>query len=1047
MVKNIIKKMFSPQKHHIPIHAQIPLYFFITCATGLILWYCYLNHTLFPVSEKKLQKIMLSTETAINSYLKTAEKNARTLAEQPQIKNFLNALITKTATDKDTKEFDSFILSQEESMDFKDIILIDSDKIIRFASTSKNIINEKLKHNEHKNCFLVLSYERAMMSLTPDFSEYGYDPLFGKPTLFVNVPIIHSKKFIGILSYECNMEKIITLTKQYKGLGETGEIVLAQESNSFILFIAPSRHDKDLAFKRKKLFSKNPPAIQKSILGEQGIGAVIDYRDQPVVGAWTFIPKVNWGMIVKMDQIEVQQPLYLILKLLLLCIICIFIYMCFIEYFYNAPCTHFFYSLEKKSFIKRIPAPLKNIFFLALLMFLFLLCKTIISYIHTSNTIIAEEKQDIIQDITIASEEINQILKKISFAAQSIADDLRSNRLSHDDITKRLKRDLIENDTILGITIAFAPFKYNAQTKLFAPSMYKADQPYQQIMTESLYDYTHPDPNNNTTAWYRKALQSTHVWLNPYKNNEGKLMPPSYSIPFLNNNKEIQGVICITYNLAPIERITGYSSLDRKGYSILLSENGTFLSHPITSLVRSEKTLLELAQENGSQTLIEIAQTIASHRKILSTYHAEEDHQIMWMYAEPIPINNWTLAAIFSKDDISLPSDIIRQHYFWILIYCILSIACACAYLFSIEKISMILFVIISNILLSFGLISSWRIIQKTSYTQTINSTIITDQASLDKFIDDLQEEAIRKQEEPPIQIPCGLLLYSLDMPQPDHMTISGYIWNKYHITEHKDITHQIQLPHAILLTIDNPISSINNKWETVTWNIRGNIYEKQSYTHFPFDKQQMQITIEHHDIEKNIILTPDLEDYKKTSPEETPGLDKNFTLSEFNVETTFFMYKKINPVTNFGFSQYGKTTDHFQLIYNLIITRSLLGPFILYFLPLLVVLFSLFAVLLIAKRKSEPINIITPYTGLFFALILLHRSLREHYYTGATLYMEYGFFFTYITIILLVIHAVLLFLYPSWNYYQYKIFHFAKLLFWPLQLASWLITTFIIFY
>ena len=32
-------------------------------------------------------------------------------------------------------------------MDFKDILLIDSDKIIRFASTSKNIINEKLKHN------------------------------------------------------------------------------------------------------------------------------------------------------------------------------------------------------------------------------------------------------------------------------------------------------------------------------------------------------------------------------------------------------------------------------------------------------------------------------------------------------------------------------------------------------------------------------------------------------------------------------------------------------------------------------------------------------------------------------------------------------------------------------------------------------------------------------------------------------------------------------------------------------------------------------------
>src|SRR5690606_24948863 len=194
------------------------------------------------------------------------------------------------------------------------------------------------------------------------------------------------------------------------------------------------------------------------------------------------------------------------------------------------------------------------------------------------------------------------------------------------------------------------------------------------------------------------------------------------------------------------------------------------------------------------------------------------------------------------------------------------------------------------------------------------------------------------------------------------------------------------------------PITSISGDWETVTRSIRGTIFQKQNYSYFPFDKQRMQITLEPYDIQKNIILTPDLASYKKISPEDMPGLDKNFTLSDFRIEQTFFNYKKIDPMANFGFKEYGKATDHFQLIFNIVTKRGLLNPFVLFFLPLLVVLFSLFSVLIIAKRESDPLTIIASYTGLFFALILLQRSLRESYPTNVTLYMEYAFFFTYIS-------------------------------------------------
>jgi|GEM_PF-1761519 len=1031
---------------------QLPFYLLVIAITVLSIWYLYLHHSLIPSTEKHLQKIAYATENAIQSYLKTIEKNARFFAEQQQTKNFMTTLTSLDSEIKQQeKNYDAFIISQQETLYFKDILLINLDKKILYATTTKDIVGQPLTNSADSHGFLSQSFDRSIMSLTADFSEYGHDPLFKNPTLFITVPIIIDNKIKGVLAYECDVQKIASFTQNYTGLGETGEIVLAQQSGSFILFVAPSRHDNDLAFKRIKLFSKNPPAIQQSVLGKQGIGTALDYRTVPVVAAWTFITKINWGMIVKIDQAEVLHPLYFIIKLLLLCFVFLIVWAIFIERIYHEHISQHFVWFNNLSVIKKIPPTIKNCFFFLFLISCALLLKTACSFYYHSKAIVNEETLNIIKDIKNGAAEIDTILKKITFISQSIADDLRFNRLSKDDIAKRIKRDLTENNAILGITIAFAPYKYDPEKKLYAPTVNKTNNIYQETMLEDLYDYTLTD-SQHSTSWYHKAIQLGSVWLSPEKHGTEKhslekIIPAAYAMAFFDSNKELQGVIYITYNFSEIERIAAYSSLARKGYSILLSEHNTFLYHPVHSFIFSEKTLIDYAQEIASQSLIDIAHKISQHASLLSTYYVPSDSQPMWIYAQPLTTNNWTLAAIFSKEDISMPVSSIRHNFFLILLYAILSLCFLCAYAFSFKKISLLSCVIMINLFFSIGLIALWRIIQKTPSAQTTDSTVITDQASLDKFLDDLFEESTRKQEEPPIQIPCGLLLYSLDMPKPDEMIVSGYLWTKYDIEKHKNITHKIQLPHAIKLILDTPATSIQQNWETVTWNIRGTIYEKQHYGHFPFDKQQMQITIEHHDIEKNIILTPDLEDYKKISPEETPGLDKHFTLSEFNIERAFFNYKRIEPVTNYGFTQYGKTTDHYQLIYNLIITRGLLSPFILYFLPLLVILFSLFSVLVIAKRTTEPLSIITPYTGLFFALVLLHRSLREQYSTGTTLYIEYAFFFAYVTIILLVIHTVLVYLYPHWNYYQHKIFPLAKLIFWPLQLVAWLITTFIIFY
>jgi hypothetical protein len=256
-----------------------------------------------------------------------------------------------------------------------------------------------------------------------------------------------------------------------------------------------------------------------------------------------------------------------------------------------------------------------------------------------------------------------------------------------------------------------------------------------------------------------------------------------------------------------------------------------------------------------------------------------------------------------------------------------------------------------------------------------------------------------------------------------------------------------MQVPQATALRFTEPVTSTIDEWETVNWNIQGTIFQEQNYTQFPFDKQHLKIMLEHRDIEKNIILTPDLIGYRKLNPETAPGLDKQFSISGFTIEQTFFDYDSVTPDTNLGFKSYDTVTNNYRLAYNVILNRNLLNPFIIFFIPLLVILFSLFSTLLISERTTNPFSLLGPYTGLFFALIVLQRALRENYPTGSTLYLEYAFFYTYMTIIILIMHAVLAHYYSHWYSYHKKVFSIIKLLFWPAQLASWLLTTLVLFY
>jgi hypothetical protein len=1006
------------------ISASIVL-FIITC--GLLAWHHHLEHSIIPHYETVLWEMADKRADEINTLLNEEEKNAIQLAHE--------------LCEATTPEAQSLIITaHKEPMGFKNVLLFDKNGIVTLSTTQEITIGQDLhKQNGNNHAALTQSYERARMTLTNDFSEFNFNKYLKEATCFITIPCIKNKKFVGALMYELDEEKIYRITNQYIGLGKTGEVLLTRQDGPHVVFIAGTRNDPDLAFKKQNPITTSSTSIQASLLAQQGTGVTIDYRGKEVVAAWTFVPKLDWGMVVKIDREEILIPLQRIYQLLILFLLLFFLSLVVNTYVYASTIKQTLLTINRKPPLNRIPPTMKNPLFIMLLLCLFFVIKNSVNCVQQKSKMVTEAQKKAVKKTTRNADEIETILAKISFIGQSMGNDLRTHYLAQEDIITRIKRDMAENNIITNITVLFAPYTYGTNTQLYGKSVQKTNDVYEEkTVIESAFK----------SSWYTKASEHGSTWIVNQSSQENIAEnTATYACKFFNKDDELNGVIAVTFSLQNIIRAIEFSGIGQTGYSILTTSNGTFIFHPIQSLVQTQTTLLQFAQSNGNEELAVIAQNTLKSKPILASYRSPTTKERYWIATHPVPLNGWIVGTIFSQDEIDLSAQIIRHYYFWILIWLIASLLFAGGLFYSLSLISVAAYEVIGSLVLLSGLLIAWYAIINTNSINRESKIVITDQSSLNKFLNDLHDEAERKNERAPINIPCGLLLYSISIPDPDHLETSGYIWTKYNTALENNIARGIDLPQATRMIVGKPLTSLSGNYETETWNIQGILSQEQNYGHYPFDQQQLRIILEHKDIEKNIILTPDLIAYKKISPESTPGLDKEFSLAGFTVEQTFFEYFEFDPKANFGFKEHGKVPDHFQLVFNIIMNRNLLNPFILYVLPLLVILFSLFCILLIASKKTDPFSLLGPYTGLFFSLIILQRSLREQHPTGNTLYMEYAFFYTYITIILLILHTILNHFYKYKSGYQDVAFYIIKLLFWPLQLIAWLITTLIVFY
>ena len=297
-------------------------------------------------------------------------------------------------------------------------------------------------------------------------------------------------------------------------------------------------------------------------------------------------------------------------------------------------------------------------------------------YNHFSykNTITKKAKDQVVRHAMEGAKEIDDILRKRMSVAQNIADDLTANRISREEVLKKIKNTVDENPNIHGIAIAYKPYAYNPKVRLHAP-YYAHKQGKPQLMkVESVYDYTKPEHE-----WYVLPMEMGAMWVGPYFGQAGATLMTTYSVPFYKvdpatKEKIALGVVALDISLDWVKKIVNTLDLGRSGYGAVISKKGVYLYHPNSEYAQKSKTIFDVARESKDK-----GREIAGIKSLRGEKGVIEHTSITtglpsWLIFEPIPSADWSLHITFIKDDIPVNLDILRRQIMMIIL--VLTIFC-----------------------------------------------------------------------------------------------------------------------------------------------------------------------------------------------------------------------------------------------------------------------------------------------------------------------------------------------------------------------------------
>ncbi|MCA9508876.1 MAG: hypothetical protein KC505_10690, partial [Myxococcales bacterium] len=618
------------------------------------------------------------------------------------------------------------------------------------------------------------------------------------------------------------------------------------------------------------------------------------------------------------------------------------------------------------------------------------------------------------------------LIKYVNFLGSSLAEDIGQGKLARRLVNSRLTRLMKNYEDLHSIDVAFL------DENLEWPSIKRAEN----LQLQS-YDARNL-PKNQLQAYKNFLSQCTKDqvrWNGPYVDSDQTEIISSCQ-PIHNRAQELIGYVITSLKMDEIRATIGQLSVSNFGYLIVFDSDNSILFHPYQRFVSEKKSLDELALKTDEGSLRFLARYDFKDKNVLIADKNFNDS--LFLRLSYVSGLDWRLAYI-SFPDINLV-DTTSFTWFGLNIY-----LCALILLLLLQFIGMIfvwksrsLFIvrICTVLILACVQIILWSKLSKLEFYTNENEKGLIDTASTDLILTSYLGDKVSAK-----KIPFGIRVENYFTKDNKTVEITGIVWQVLENESDKPINFYFQ--EAIETDI-TPVGKFKiGKGVKWVYDFHTAVVVNEEATYYPFDLKKISLTVSPRNISSLVVFVPDFDAYPPRHEAPFLGLSKESSKNNLIFNTKFAFQKSFHE---------GESNELYSKIpalnFSINEKSSLTNAWVLYGLPLLIILVALFIVLLLFHREIQPLNhTIAAYLALLFALLLLHRNFSSVFNSKQLIYMEVFFISSYFMIVILFLLTSLRYLSNLSEKQKFLIGGKIVMNYWSILFSIWLIITLVWFF
>lgn len=208
-------------------------------------------------------------------------------------------------------EFTKYLNVLIQQKDYYDFLFITPSGRIFYTVKKEGDFGKNINSRAFRDTSLAFAFRETNMFLEISMSNLRYYEPSNAPAAFISAPIIGESGYLGVLAVQLKEEFLFSLVNSNEGFGKSGEIVAGElRGDGAIVATIPLKYDKDaFLYQRVLNLDDRGSGISKAVLGEYGVGEIVDYRGVLSIALWGYVPSLRWGVVIKSDKEELYAPL------------------------------------------------------------------------------------------------------------------------------------------------------------------------------------------------------------------------------------------------------------------------------------------------------------------------------------------------------------------------------------------------------------------------------------------------------------------------------------------------------------------------------------------------------------------------------------------------------------------------------------------------------------------------------------------------------------------------------------------------------------------